>query len=62
MIGFDDFIIGDCREILNIEIKVHGITERCVNGFHNEISLSFIRETNQKLNRYTSWQFWKIIL
>lgn len=54
---FDGPVVWDGGKVLNVEIEVHGVAERGIDGVQDKVLVSVIGEANQKLNKFASREF-----
>lgn len=57
--GFDSAVVGDGGKVLDVEVEVHRVAERGINGIQNEVLVSIIGEPNKEFHKLTRRQFCK---
>lgn len=55
----DSAVVRDGREVLDVEVEVHWITERSINSIQSKVLVSIVGEPNKEFHELTSRQFCK---
>lgn len=59
MVGLNNLVVSNGGEVLDVEVEIHGVTERGVDRLHNKVNLTLVDESNQEFNWLSSRQFCK---
>lgn len=61
LLRFDDLVVGNGGEVLDVVGEVHGVSEGCFDVVQDHLLISFVSEPDQELRNLTGGQFYKIL-